>query len=68
MKYQYYSLIHMENTIDAKSSEETLKLLWTTLWVSSSKFSFHELPRFAMNETYGSLERLVEAVNTLPLL
>ena len=29
---------------------------------------FHELPRFAMNEAYGSLERLVEAVNTLPFI
>ena len=29
---------------------------------------FHELPRFAMNEAYGSLERLVEAANTLPFI
>ena len=29
---------------------------------------FHELPRFAMNEAYGSRERLVEAVNTLPFI
>ena len=29
---------------------------------------FHELPRFAMNESYGSLDRLIEAVNTLPLV
>ncbi len=29
---------------------------------------FHELPRFAMNESYGSLDRLIEAANTLPLV
>ena len=29
---------------------------------------FHELPRFAMNEAYGSLDRLIEASNTLPIV
>jgi hypothetical protein len=29
---------------------------------------FHELPRFSMNETYGSLDRLIEAANTLPII
>ena len=35
---------------------------------SHASLGFHELPRFAMNETYGSIDRFIMAAGSLPFI